>query len=58
MINELISKQLRKKIASLPSEKNSIIVLKGISLNVINDVDLDSAKDNPLNYFMRLTNDG
>lgn len=58
MINELISKQLRKKIASLPSEETSIVVLKGIPLNFVDGVDLDSAKDNPLNYFMRLTNDG
>mgnify|MGYP002623788845 CR=1 FL=1 len=60
-MTELISRRLREKFASLPFEKNSIVVLKGIPPSFVDEnlsADLDSAKDNPLNYFMRLTNDG
>lgn len=58
MTNEIISDVLRGKIADLP-EKNFAVVLKGVPLNFVDDKnfpeDLDAAKDNPLNYFSRLT---
>lgn len=58
MTNQIIFKRLHETLASLP---NTIVVLKGLPLNFIDDSlqdDLDAAKDNPLNYFLRLTEDG
>lgn len=47
------------KIADLP-EENSAVVLKGVPLSFVDDKnlpeDLDTAKENPMNYFLRLTN--
>lgn len=58
MTNKIISNILRKKIAALP-EENSAVVLKGVPLNFVDDKnlpeDLDTAKENPMNYFSRLT---
>ncbi len=57
----VIQRRVHKKISAL-SEKNCAVVLKGIESSFIGDenfpVDFDAAKDNPLNYFTRLINDG
>ena len=58
MTNEIISNILRAKIAGLP-KGNVAVVLKGVPLNFVDDKnlpeDLDTAKENPMKYFSRLT---
>ena len=58
MKNKIISEILRDKIADLP-EENSAVVLKGVPLNFVDDKnlpeDLDTAKENLMKYFSRLT---
>lgn len=62
MTNEIILRRLREKIASLPPEENSCVVLKGVPLSFVGDenfqANLDAAKDNPLNYFIALAKSG
>lgn len=57
-MNEIILRRLREKIASHTAEKNSAIVLKGISLKLVGDEnfpeDLDAAKKKPFRYFNAL----
>ena len=56
MTNEIFSRRVQKKISALP--ENSAVVLKGIPLQFIGGanffVDLDAAKDNPINYFAKV----
>ena len=54
MTNEIISSRVREIVDTLPHDKKSVVVLKGIPLSLFGEVaDLDAAADNPLNYFLR-----
>ena len=60
-MNEIISRRVTEKFSSLPRGKNFVVVLKGVPLNFVEEnfrEDLEAAKDDPLNYFMRLRSGG
>ena len=60
-MNEIISRRVNEKLNDLPREKNFAVVLKGVSLNFVEEnfrEDLEAAKDDPLNYFLRLRSSG
>ncbi|MBQ3726092.1 MAG: ATP-dependent DNA helicase RecQ [Selenomonadaceae bacterium] len=60
-MNEIILQRVNKKLSSLPRGKNFAVVLKGVPLNFVEEnfrEDLEAAKDDPLNYFMRLRSGG